>query len=205
MYNKFLYKLAERKLKMLFEISAIIISSYETEDYQPGQKGAPTKGFLKYDHTLIKFIKHNSMSHSDYTPDDTPGWEIMDYKENIDGDIIFQGHMMAQVVATNIDKMKNWLIGEISSRYVAECVEILKEAGIPKPGWYNFARLIRNAVNHDFCFYKVKKEASYEGAQISVNDNGKNIYKDWKHWSQWLMLKLGKDIENYLRSVLVQI
>lgn len=220
--NESLKKLALFKVKMMFTLTSIMVTSFDLDDYDPEAGSAPTKGFLKLDQLLIKCPKNNSAVYEDREPTKTPGLRDYDYNVNKDGDIIIEGHMLAHAYANTINakdyNMVNGLISETLSRYMAECYEILydliKQRTIETPNssckWYKFSGLLRNSVNHDYhigwkdsseiYYFGGADHIEYEGASIAKNDKGKHFIGDWDGFSHWLMLKLAKEIEDFIRT-----
>ena len=216
--NYCIKKLETFKLKLLFTLTSITVTSYDTENHEPTSIAAPTKGFMKLDHSLIKFSKNTSISYENYEPKETPEWTTLTYKENEDGDIIFEGHILAHAYANNINKyhMSNWLINETTSKYMAECYEVLDDLTnrkiIEKPfsyKWYKFSGLLRNSINHNYhidwknesekYYFNNAEYIEYENCKVAKSDRKKHFIQEWEHFSPWLMLKLAKEIEDYIR------
>lgn len=217
--NDYLRKLSEYKVKMMFLITSLLVTSFDTKEHKPTATTAPTKGFMDLDNTLVVFSKRNEIERKKCSP--ITSNEPRDYDYKIDGEnIIFEGHMLAHAYANSFHShnMLNWLLGEITSRYMAECFAVLQECyqnkAMSKPSndcnWFRFAGLIRNGVSHDYYidwydnkekdFFRDEDNVEYEGCRISKSDRGKHFIKEWGDFSYWIMLKLAKEIEMYIRS-----
>ena len=211
--NEYLYKLSMAKYKMMSLLASVIISSTDAERYKHDKKVAPTMGFQWLHNHIVKFNKNSLMEFEEYKPDEKEEWRTYDFKEDDEGNVFIEGKMLAKVLASEIDRIIDWLVAEILIRYLAECFETFREWDfneLKTCSWYDFVRLIRNAVNHNYRFdfmrdrnkewYKVNGKICYDESIISKNDENKHLYNEWKDWSPWLMLKLAKEVEVDLRQ-----